>query len=240
MSIHPDIQSVLAGERRWCVVTGDCLDVLKTLPEKCADAVVTDPPYGVNFKGKRTKNTASLVNTGYSNLADDPEIVATVAVPAIHICIEKFGRAAVMPGVRNMYRYPEPADVGCVFNPAGAGSGRWGFVCYHPVLFYGKCPFLAAGMGSRPNSIKDAAAGEKVEGHPCPKPLRWMQWLVERTSTPDSLVLDPFTGSGTTGVAAIKTGRRFIGIEIDDKYAEIARGRIAKAEAEVAGRLVPA
>ena len=65
---------------------------------------------------------------------------------------------------------------------------------------------------------------------------RWVRYICPN----DGLVLDPFTGSGTTGVACIKTGRRFIGIEIDEKYCEIAAKRIQAAERESAERLVPA
>ncbi len=213
----------------WQVIQGDCLDVLRGMPDASVDAVVTDPPYGVRLKGKRTKRAASLSNTGYANLEDAPDIVATVAVPCVTECIAKFGRVIVMPGVRGMYQYPSPKDVGCVFNPSGAGMSSWGFVCFHPILYYGKDPFLAKGMGSRPNGIRDIAAGEKIEGHPCPKPLRWMRWLIERCTMPGETVLDPFCGSGTTGVACVQTGRRFIGIEIDPGYCELARRRIADA-----------
>ena len=56
-----------------------------------------------------------------------------------------------------------------------------------------------------------------------------MEWCIEKATNPGDLILDPFCGSGSTGVAAINTGRRFIGIEIDEGYADIARARIAKA-----------
>jgi DNA modification methylase len=59
-----------------------------------------------------------------------------------------------------------------------------------------------------------------------------MRWLIENTTEPGGLVLDPFLGSGTTAVAAIQTGRRFIGYEIDEGYCEIARKRIAEARAQ--------
>ena len=63
-------------------------------------------------------------------------------------------------------------------------------------------------------------------GHPCPKPIEVMKWLVSRCSLGNDIILDPLCGSGTTLVAAKQLGRKFIGIEISEKYCEIARGRL--------------
>lgn len=235
---QPDWQSEDGRHRMWC---GDCLELLPQMEAGSVDAVVTDPPYGVSLKGKRTKRAASHINEGYAAIDDLPEIIDSVVVPAINLCIEKFGRVVVTPGTRNMFRYPSPADVGGIFNPSGAGLGKWGFTCIHPVLFYGKCPYLANGMGHRPNGFKDIAAGEKVDGHPCPKPIRWMEWMVRKASNDEEqTILDPFTGSGTTGVACVKTGRRFMGIELHRPYFEIAVKRMEAAIREQAERLIPA
>jgi DNA modification methylase len=62
------------------------------------------------------------------------------------------------------------------------------------------------------------------------KPVALMRWLVRLVTPPDGLVLDPFTGSGTTGIAATLEGRRFLGIEREAEYVEIARARIAHAQ----------
>jgi site-specific DNA-methyltransferase (adenine-specific)/modification methylase len=62
--------------------------------------------------------------------------------------------------------------------------------------------------------------------HPTQKPVGVMAWVVELATTEGQIILDPFCGSGTTGVAAVRLGRRFIGIERDEKYAAIARERI--------------
>jgi DNA modification methylase len=62
--------------------------------------------------------------------------------------------------------------------------------------------------------------------HPCQKPLPLMAWLVNGLTAPDHLVCDPFMGSGTTGVACIRTGRKFIGIEIDAGHFATARARL--------------
>lgn len=73
---------------------------------------------------------------------------------------------------------------------------------------------------------------ERIDrGHPTQKPIGLMMKLVEQFTDPDDLVLDPFCGSGTTGVACLRLGRRFVGIERDPKYAALARERLAAEEA---------
>lgn len=130
-----------------------------------------------------------------------------------------------------MMLYPQPESIGTIFSPGSAGSDKWGFGCNNPILYYGKCPYMASGLGGRPNSFASNAANpygadEQNIGHPCPKPLAWMKWLVNRATLPDQAVGDPFMGSGTTGVAAVRLGRRFYGVEIDPGYFEIAKRRI--------------
>ena len=63
-------------------------------------------------------------------------------------------------------------------------------------------------------------------GHPCPKPISWAKWLIERACPKDGLVLDPFLGSGTTVVACKELGRKYIGIEINPEYCKIAERRL--------------
>jgi len=209
------------------IIQGDCLEVMKDIPDKSVDLVLTDPPYGVGLKGKRTKNKISLQNKGYeSNFEDTPEYIKKIVIPAIKESIRIAKRVVVTCGIRNMFLYPKPDDIGCVFNPSGAGMGRWGFICFQPILYYGKDPYLEKRLGSRPNGFKDTQASEKIEGFPCPKPLKWMEWLIQRASFENDIVLDPFLGSGTTAVAAKHLGRNFIGIEISEKYCEIARQRL--------------
>jgi site-specific DNA-methyltransferase (adenine-specific) len=204
------------------VYHGDCLDVLPTL--RGVDAVVTDPPYGVAFKGKATKeNKANGV--GYGEHVDDAAFVRGVVVPIIADCRHRFGRVVVMPGIRNMFAYPEPDDAGCVYCPAGVGLGRWGWVGFHPILYYGKPPK----RGSTPASFESFATA-KPNGHPCPKPFAWMKWLVEKATAPGETVLDPFAGSGTTGVACLKTGRECVLIEKDARYIPLIAKRLRDAE----------
>jgi hypothetical protein len=137
------------------------------------------------------------------------------------------GRAVVTPGVKNRERYPRPTHLGAIFYPSGAGMGPWGFTCWQPIHFYGPDPYLEDGKGSRPDSFSTTEAAEQ-NGHPCPKPIGTMKWLVERVSRPGETILDPFMGSGTTLRAAKDLGRKAIGIEIEEKYCEIAAERLGQ------------
>lgn len=209
---------------------GDCLEVLPHVG--VVDAVVTDPPYGVELTAKANK-WVSRQGDGYTSVDDTPELIARVCAPAVVACLELAQSVVVTPGTRNTFAYPIPAAIGGVFNRNGAGSGKWGFECLAPILYYGKDPYLASGQGRRPNSWEQPGTDfAEKNGHPCPKPLGMMMWLVERGSLPGNTVLDPFMGSGTTGVACVKRGRRFIGIELDEGYFEIACKRIQEACAQ--------
>ena len=97
-----------------------------------------------------------------------------------------------------------------------------GFNDWEPLLVYGK------NDGVQMHDYLAMANNEKMGefNHPCPKPLGWAKWIIQRTTRDDHVILDPFFGSGTTGVAAKLLGRQFIGIEISEKYCEIARKRI--------------
>lgn len=204
------------------------------------DAVVTDPPYGVNLKRKTSDfrdspnfdNGRSLEAT--HKYRDDPEYISKM----IPIWSEAWSRVAtralVFCGIAMLPYYPIPKAMGCVYFPNGAGRCSWGFQCMQPILYYGKDPYLQCGMGGRPNSFRTEQPNKEKIDHPCPKPLDWMLWAINRVSVDSGdTILDPFCGSGTTGVACVQTGRRFIGIEIDEQYFSIAVDRISKAQAQL-------
>lgn len=200
---------------------GDCRDILPTLGR--VDAVVTDPPYGVNLGSDATHR---IGNRPYESFEDTPDNVLNNVVPAIVQAIDVSDRAIVTPGTRCAWAYPNPDELGAIYFPAGAGFSRWGFTCSQPILFYGKDPFMP--KNKKPNSVECTETVEK-NGHPCPKPPKLMRWLVARASSPGQTICDPFMGSGTTGVACVQLGRKFIGIEIEPKYFDIACRRIAEA-----------
>ena len=208
----------LIGDCR--LILGDCREVLPTLGK--VDAVVTDPPYGVGFNGKNYAES----DGGYGSYDDTPKNIVDIIIPTVNECRKLSSRVVLTPGIRNLFRYPQPDHVGAIYYPAGAGMNSWGFTCWQPVLYYGKDPY--GGKGSRPDSFESSESAEK-NGHPCPKPIGQMRKMVARATLIGETILDPFMGSGTTGVACVKLGRKFIGIEIEPKYFDIARRRIEDA-----------
>jgi site-specific DNA-methyltransferase (adenine-specific) len=206
----------------------DCRDVLPFL--KDIDALITDPPYGVELTGKTSKEGKKHPKLLYD---DTEEHFINTVLPSVVSAIQLSKRALVFPGIRQMWKYPEPADTGGIVFPNATGCGRWGFNSYNPALLYGVSPYLETGQGSRSTSVvMTSVTSDVLNDHPCPKPIQFMTWAVETASLPGELVLDPFMGSGTTGVACAMLGRRFVGIEIIPEFFEIACRRIEDAQGQ--------
>lgn len=198
------------------VICGDCIEVMKDIPDKSIDLTLTDFPYGVNVK-------YDLFNDTQENLKE----LISKAIPEI-LRISKV--ALITTGTKNIFLYPKPDWILNWTNSAGIGLSNWGFTCWQPILAYGKDPYLRDSMGSRPDTIvsHDITNVEKYsEFHPCPKPEGVWEWLLVRGSTKESdIILDPFCGSGTTGAMAKKLGRKYICIDISKNYCDIAQKRI--------------
>ena len=217
---------------------GDCLEVLPRLEPGCVDAVVTDPPYGVDLgatAGSGGKH--GLSRSGYASYVDSYENFVAAIVPRLNGYLDAAERAAVFTGP-HIHEQRKPSVIGGVYCSAGAGRHSWGFKTFLPVLFYGTAPDLHEGAKER-TVIASNAAADPNSDHPCPKPLAWMRWLVRAASRDGETVCDPFMGSGTTGVACVKEGRRFIGVERDPGYFAEAVKRIRHAVSEDRSSLFP-
>lgn len=207
------------------VYQGDSREILPMLQP--VDALVTDPPYGVGLgvdKDMRGKGHG-LGKEAYASYDDTPENFSAVVVPVIRAALGLSSRGAVFI-TGNLHALPKPDAIGGVYLPAATGRHCWGFNSLSLVALYGKAPDL--NLGSKATALESVEAAEK-NGHPCPKPLGWMRWAVDLASRAGETVLDPFMGSGTTGVACAKLGRRFIGIELEPTYFDIACRRISDA-----------
>ena len=199
---------------------GDCLEILPTLGK--VDAVVTDPPYGLNFD--------------YLSYEDTPENL-DVLIDGFFPYVLSARRAIITPGVTNIHRYPTPKWIGAWTWETTSTYGFLGINQWQPVLFYGED---LPGFGNVNGIIKSdrfhfagggviPAHGDLAKTHCCPKPPGVMLRFVQRFSLEGETILDPFMGSGTTGVACAKLGRKFIGVEIEERYFDIACKRIEEA-----------
>jgi len=213
------------------VIEGDCLAVLPTLSG--IDCVITDPPYGVGMgvgKDRRGGSPAKrhgLAKGAYLSGSDTREEYLACVPPALQACLSLAARMAVFVGP-HVWDLPPADAVGGVYCPSAVGRNRWGFKNFLPVLLYGSAPDLHKGA-KEPTAIRSTERAEK-NGHPCAKPLAWMRWLVRLVSRPGETVLDPFAGSGTTGLACLLEGRSAVLIEREPKYVEIIRRRLAEAK----------
>jgi hypothetical protein len=187
----------------WVVHTGDCLDVLRTLPDGLV--TIADPPYGCNKAGWDTE-----FPTAWYPLAREYSRLVCIITGSV--------------GLRDSLRLvgDDLVDIIAARNMNGMTRGPIGFGNWLGAV-------VACGKPRQgPNAFDFSVRGGKPE-HPSPKPVEYMVKLVERLTEPGDTILDPFCGSGTTGVACMQTGRNFIGIELDPGYADIARRRIADA-----------
>lgn len=202
---------------------GDCLDILPTLGK--VDAVITDPPYGI---GKRTGNESAKRQhkNVYTVFNDTREFVQTTVIPAVNLSLQIASRVLLTPGSKNMWLYPEPDVLGGFYQPASMGMCSWGRQTFQPILYYGKDPKAGKTIQHTCYQLTEPPSDER---HPCAKPIKAWTVVVDRGSLQGETVLDPFMGSGTTGVACMNLGRKFIGIEIEEKYFDIACQRIEEA-----------
>ena len=219
----------------WATIyLGDCREVLPEFSKDSVEVIFTDPPYGVNL-GKSKRSTKSTPNrdTGNYGYDDTQHNLLSMMLTVFPELIRIASCVILTPGIVNLFSYPKPTWTGAIYYPSGAARGPWGFTCWQPILYYGKSRY--AGQGSRPDSISSTEAAE-VNGHPCPKPIVAWKKLLSYNSLPTDTILDPFMGSGTTLRAAKDLNRKSIGIEISEKYCEIAARRLQQEVFDFSGR----
>lgn len=220
MTAHPDYQQFLDGRGPWkraevvgdaLLLLGDCLEILPRLGGGM-DAIVTDPPYGIGAAkmplGKW--RTSRMAKSDWDDVAPDLASLLALGLPSIFWGANNF----VLPASRAFLIWDK-----------GAGfRGRDFAECEQAW-----CSFDG---NARVFSFDPLARGSyRDKQHPTQKPVELMQWCLGFLPSARS-ILDPYMGSGSTGVACVKLGRKFIGIEIDEGYFDIACERILKAYAQ--------
>ena len=184
---------------------GDCQDILPSLGK--VDDVVTDPPYGIGANKQtlgKGKKTFSRGNSDWDKGIPNLDL--------IHSCAETH----IYWGGNYFSGQLKATNDWLIWHKKNDGRS------------FSECEMAWSDLGCQTRIISHHWSGEdKV--HPTQKPYRVMDWCIQQLPSPASLILDPFMGSGTPGVACAKLGRSFIGIERDEEYFDIACRRIEEA-----------
>lgn len=196
----------------------DCLKIMKQIPDKSIDLIVTDPPFGLP-----------------DDLPIDDVIVRLIE------CNRISKRMIILMDWRNFWRVDKEfhsIKIGeLIWEYGWISGGRTKAKCgYFPThntigLYGNKQDFKFVSDGSiikrQPGfSSPRQCSFAKKSGHPYEKPIKLMEYLILNSSIECETILDPFMGSGSTGIACINTNRNFIGIELDEKYFQIAKERL--------------
>ncbi len=220
---HPAFRKVVLGRGQATLYLGDCFEVLPRLVGRGIEAVITDPPYGIGYQHYRS----------YEDLPDDYDALMARLVPLlIKVC--DGGPCFVWQSQLRSHRWHEYFPRGyrivaaCKVYPQRPGAQPC--LSWDPVIYWsGRRDYLYHHLPRDWHTVTlgtwDQSCG--YNPHPCPRPLEQVGYFCE--SVRANTILDPFMGSGTTGVAAIMAGKSFVGIERDPVYFEHARQRIEKA-----------
>lgn len=226
---------------RCNLMCGDSIELIKNIPDNSIDLIVTDPPYEVSTRS--IGNT--LIDMGVGNAFNDLENLNIVDGYDIESYAKEFIRVMKEPNIYvfcNKKQIPKYLDIyfrkyGCMFdilfwiknNALPTYYNKYLTDVEYLLYFHkgkGKC---------FPQSYEDAKTyyfnsinykDKKLYNHPSIKPLNLVEKVIRNSSKENQLILDPFMGSGTTGVACKKLHRNFIGIEINKDYFNIAEQRI--------------
>lgn len=218
----------------------DCLDGLREVPDHSVDLIVTDPPYFLSMGHAGSKTNAQSVQLNSNRAFND----LAICTPFYRQLFEEFAR--VLKETGSFYFFTDWRGYAYYFPMINAAlpvrnlivwdkkSGPGSFYSFaHELIIFGTYRSKTkAGVGS--NVWREAAFssgarstdGEKV--HPTQKPVALLTRMIEDSTEPGAVVLDTFMGSGTTAVACLKSGRQFIGFELDGQYHAIAQQRIAE------------
>ncbi len=220
------------------VYCGDCLELMKEIPDESVNLVFTDPPYGIGEAAGKNRSRSKA----FGSLSHAPHNTRKRIIPAKdygfaawdNSCPDQKAFSEIFRISQNQiifggnYFNLPPSPCWLVWDKDNSGD-------------FADCELAWTSFSSAVRKFKFRWNGMLQEDmkhkeqryHPTQKPVKLFMEILERYSKPGDVVLDPFLGSGTTAIAAKRLGRHFIGIELSPEYCEIARKRIAAVPARL-------
>lgn len=218
-----------AQGKRWTLYAGDCAEIAPAISG--VDALISDPPYGMSWNTNSRRFTGGVNNVrrykedgrdDFGEIANDAapfDPTPWLAYPRIVLFGANHFAAALPVRTWLVWVKRSPELYGSFLSDAELAwmKGGHGVYCHEEQF-------------PPPSRMLESRTPGRT-AHPTQKPIALMSWCMERAKVPpDALVLDPYAGSGSTGDAALRSGRRFAGIELDPRYLDIAARRLAEAE----------
>ena len=225
------------------LLNDDCLTILKDISTNSIDLVITDPPYKLNkTTGSMTSSSKSDRWQGNLRAGDKTANITNVIqfsewLPEIYRVLKENSHCYIWVNDKNLVDLCNDAEkVGfrlhniLVWKKNNCTPNRWYMKnCEFIVFLHKGKSFPIKNLGDAQLFECDNING-KDKLHPTQKPITYLERLILNSSNELDTVLDPFMGSGSTGVACINTNRKFVGIELDNIYNEIAKNRIQEAK----------
>ena len=204
---------------------GDCLELMKNIPDKSIDLIVTDPPYGIDLTPQRENGKFKNIKVINDDNLDWLEqfVEETYRISKNTVCI--------FCGWQNIDKFKIAFEKKfiikniLVWNKDWFGMGNNYRPNYELILLCCKTNVISKSK-NKSNILTYRRLSSKKMLHSCEKPVPLLEDLIYELSDESNVVLDTFMGSGSTGVACKNLNRKFIGIELDDTYYEIAKNRI--------------
>ena len=220
---------------------GDCLELIKKIPDKSVDLVVTDPPYIINTTGagiykQADKQYVKELNTmkdGFSEAVLNELCRVVKKINMYIFCSQK----QIIP-LLDYFVTKRKCNWNIISwhktNPVPACGNKY-LTDTEFILFFRETGVKIYGEFKTKFTYYVTPLNQKEKkkyGHPTIKPVNILSSFIINSSCENDIILDPFMGSGSTGIACINTGRNFIGYELDTTYFEIAKKRLEGAENE--------
>ena len=204
------------------IICADCLDILRRLPDKCVDLLLTDPPYGIDYGGQLIKGEEYKTQTNKHGWRNFGNCEWDKERPSAEIFREmlRVSKNQIIWG-GNYF-----ADL----LPASQGWFVWNKMQRNFSLADGELAWTSFDKALRIFDYSRGQANQDEKIHPTQKPLKLIEWCLVRGGAENDLVLDCFSGSGTTAVACHNLHRRFICIEKDPEYYRASCERLEQAQ----------
>ena len=225
------------------LIRGDCLEVMKDIPSGSVDMILTDPPYRTTSRGN-AGNAGGMLQKELNKKGKvfiENSIKLPEYIPEFFRVLKESSHCYIMSNHTNLIETLNVAQSNgfhfiksLIWDKGNKIMGQYYMSQFEYILFFRKGRGVkinncgTSDLISVPNKKTKGLDGKNI--HDTQKPVALMEILIENSSKQNDIVLDPFMGSGSTGVACVNTNRNFIGIELDPTYFDIACKRIEEAQ----------